>query len=615
MRTKKIRLLALLLVAVMAVAALSACGKSSSDTANNNATEAGTNETESSTGEADASGERTLHKSANGIDTMDNGYMREDLDAIELTRLMGNGINLGNTMESGNGKGTTADVKLYETNWGQPETTQEMITGMKNAGFDSIRIPIAWTVTMDYTNGDYTIREDFFDRVETIINYALNEEMYVIINDHWDGGWWGMFGQEDQETRDQALEMYKSMWTQIATRYAEYSDYLIFESANEELGNRLNDEINGVAGVLTEDECYETMNMINQTFVDVVRGTGGNNASRFLLIAGCDTNIAKTCDDRFVMPTDTVDNKLLLSVHYYDPSNYCIDGSVSSWGVKADYESMNTTLETLTKFTEAGVGVIIGEWGVLKSEGDASMCNYYENFLNNCDAYGYCPVLWDCSTIFDRAGTCEIKYEDIATILTNHSFASQKDADAEELKESALNKIQTATDNAEEIVPDDGTAWIMFNSSDYLVSYAVGDTHPSGGTEGIVTEEPVITEAGTYTASIDFTGTSGGYATSFAFMALGIYNGETMFPGYVIDIEELLINGEKVDITDKWYTTSDDGTCTRLNLYNGWVSAVPEEARTSDGDPSSANPTGVVLPENYDQIETISVTFTYGPVE
>lgn len=90
----------------------------------------------------------------------------------------------------------------------------------------------------------------------------------------------------------------------------------------------------------------------------------------------------------------------------------------------------------------------------------------------------------------------------------------------------------------------------MFNSSDYQVSYAVGDDHPSGGTAGIKAEEAVVTGEGTYTVSLDFTETAGKYATSFVFAAIGIYNGEKLFPGYIIDIQELVINGEKVDIKD-----------------------------------------------------------------
>ena len=114
-----------------------------------------------------------------------------DLTSLEVSKLMGNGINLGNTMEAfgRNEIGLTAEISAYETIWGQPITTREMIEGMKAAGFDSIRIPVAWTNTMDYENDDFTIRPEHLDRVEEIVNYALDADMYVIINDHWDGGW------------------------------------------------------------------------------------------------------------------------------------------------------------------------------------------------------------------------------------------------------------------------------------------------------------------------------------------------------------------------------------------------------------------------------------------
>ena len=193
-----------------------------------------------------------------------------------------------------------------------------MIQSMKDAGFDTLRIPVAWTNAMDFENGDYTIGEHYLDRVEEIINYALDAGMYVIVNDHWDGGWWGKFGSATQEIRDAAMEMYISMWTQIAERYKDYPEQLIFESANEELGDRLNDkDLCPDSGTLSKNECYEMTNKINQTFVDTIRSTGGNNKDRFLLIAGYNTDIVHTCDDRFVMPTDTAKNKLLISVHYY----------------------------------------------------------------------------------------------------------------------------------------------------------------------------------------------------------------------------------------------------------------------------------------------------------
>ena len=211
------------------------------------------------------------------------------LNALELTQIMGNGINLGNTMEAYNHSGYVngSDPTLFENAWGQPTTIQEMIDGMKAMGFDTIRIPVAWTNGMNFESGDYTIDERLMNRVETIVNYALNADMYVIINDHWDGGWWGMFGNEDMALREKAMEMYKSMWTQIGERFGNYSYKLIFESGNEELGDRLNDsDISGSKGILTKDECYQKITEINNEFVKTIRGLGGKNEDRFLLIAG-----------------------------------------------------------------------------------------------------------------------------------------------------------------------------------------------------------------------------------------------------------------------------------------------------------------------------------------
>lgn len=120
------------------------------------------------------------------------------------------------------------------------------------------------------------------------------------------------------------------MWTQICEHFSDYSYKLIFESANEELCHRLNDsDVTGTEGVLSEDECYETTNRINSEFVKLVRSTGGKNADRFLLIAGYNTDFRKTCDDRYQMPEDTAKDKLLLSVHYYTPWDYCSDGNAN----------------------------------------------------------------------------------------------------------------------------------------------------------------------------------------------------------------------------------------------------------------------------------------------
>ena len=360
------------------------------------------------------------HLSANGILTSDNGVMRTGIDAYDIVKEMGAGTNLGNTLESCGTWIDTSNTSNYETAWGQPVTTQEMIDGMKTAGFDSIRIPVAWS-NMMADDGTYTINEKYFNRVETVLNYALNADMYVIINIHFDSGWWARFGSKTEQERKDAMTKYKTMWTQIANRFQEYSDRLIFESANEELGTRLNstDDYKG-SGYYAKDDLdslYKLTNEINQTFVDIVRSTGGNNARRFLLIAGYDTDISKTCDLRYKMPTDTIDSHLMVSIHYYSPATYCIVdnpknswGYDASWGTDEDIKALQSELlQMRISFVNKGYPVIIGEYGVadtkisennfVRKEGrDLFFRSVCEFALEN----NMCPILWDCSRVFDR---------------------------------------------------------------------------------------------------------------------------------------------------------------------------------------------------------------------
>ena len=360
------------------------------------------------------------HLSANGILTSDNGVMRTGIDAYDIVKEMGAGTNLGNTLESCGTWIDTSNTSNYETAWGQPVTTQEMIDGMKAAGFDSIRIPVAWS-NMMADDGTYTINEKYFNRVETVLNYALNADMYVIINIHFDSGWWARFGSKTEQERKDAMTKYKTMWTQIANRFQEYSDRLIFESANEELGTRLNstDDYKG-SGYYAKDDLdslYKLTNKINQTFVDIVRSTGGNNARRFLLIAGYDTDISKTCDLRYKMPTDTIDSHLMVSIHYYSPATYCIVdnpknswGYDASWGTDKDIKALQSELSQMRiSFVNKGYPVIIGEYGVtdtkisennfVRKEGrDLFFRSVCEFALEN----NMCPILWDCSQVFDR---------------------------------------------------------------------------------------------------------------------------------------------------------------------------------------------------------------------
>lgn len=574
--------------------------------------------------------------SAEEAEAVDNGVMREGLTALEATRLMGNGINLGNTLEAcDNNVGIKTNTPLsYETHWGQPKTTQAMIDGMKAAGFDTIRIPVAWMTNATHLyEGDYTIDADYMDRVEEVVRYARKAGMYVIINDHWDGGWYGMFGSESAETRALAMEAYKGMWQQIAERFRDYSDYLIFESANEELGGRFDENSplycsDSVVTYLTDDERYALTNEINQTFVDVVRATGGNNATRFLLIAGYSTDIDQTCDDRFQMPKDTVDSKLMVSVHYYDPWSYCGASSAVSatkWGKVSDYEYMDQQLAKMTKFTEAGYGVVIGEYGALPcSDGlkDNTLA-YHTAFLDACTKYDLTNCLWDCSGLYKRVSQT-FADDDILAMYQEKRQANEEGQDYADVQAAAAAEAAAAAAEApvtflqDAVVVDDQTAlaWIMWNDGSWALTHSVGDTYNADSiSEGLVATNAIITGEGKYTVGLDFTGTAQGYSASVAFAAIGISNGEALYPNYLVNIKEVRINGEIYRLKGRAYTTSDDGVCTRVNLYNEWVTSVPKTARLPGGNLAGATPTPInrndaVIAE----IKTIEIDFEYVPM-
>lgn len=574
--------------------------------------------------------------SAEEADAVDNGVMREGLTALEATRLMGNGINLGNTLEAcDNNVGIKTNTPLsYETHWGQPKTTQAMIDGMKAAGFDTIRIPVAWMTNATHLyEGDYTIDADYMDRVEEVVRYARKAGMYVIINDHWDGGWYGMFGSESAETRALAMEAYKGMWQQIAERFRDYSDYLIFESANEELGGRFDENSplycsDSVVTYLTDDERYALTNEINQTFVDVVRATGGNNATRFLLIAGYSTDIDQTCDDRFQMPKDTADSKLMVSVHYYDPWSYCGASSAVSatkWGKVSDYEYMDQQLAKMTKFTEAGYGVVIGEYGALPcSDGlkDNTLA-YHTAFLDACTKYDLTNCLWDCSGLYKRVSQT-FADDDILAMYQEKRQANEEGQDYADVQAAAAAEAAAAAAEApvtflqDAVVVDDQTAlaWIMWNDGSWALTHSVGDTYNADAiSEGLVATNAIITGEGKYTVGLDFTGTAQGYSASVAFAAIGISNGEALYPNYLVNIKEVRINGEIYRLKGRAYTTSDDGVCTRVNLYNEWVTSVPKTARLPGGNLAGATPTPInrndaVIAE----IKTIEIDFEYVPM-
>jgi endoglucanase len=288
---------------------------------------------------------------------------------------------------------------------------------------------------------------------------------------------------------------------------------------------------------------------------------------------------------------------------------------------------MNHLLGLMKKYTDEGYGIVFGEYAVL-TKNDGSLKNntleFTTNFLDNCDLYGYVPMLWDTNAFFKR-DLLKIDDEGLAKLYFDRRLEAELTLSEEEHRTRTLQSMEKALAIAIEndkhtsgpsLKGDEhAVAWIMFSSADYALTYSVGDVYdPSLSSDGVVATDVLIEKSGTYTIALDFTNTANGYAESIAFSAIGISNGELLFPGYIITLKEVLINGSPYKLKGIPYTTADDDICTRLNLYNGWVSKVDvATARFNNPNMASFLSPTVLEPQELHQIETISITFEYTP--
>lgn len=351
----------------------------------------------------------------------------EDLNQSQIVEAMGPGWNLGNQLES------VTDNVPEETNWGNPVITEKLIQSVKAAGFKSIRIPVSYFAKID-DDKDYTIDSKWLDRVQEVVNYCIKNDLYAVINIHGDGyntidGSWLLCNGKNQT---EIKKKYKKVWKQIAERFKNYDEHLLFESMNEEFDGSYSEP---------NKEYYQNINDYNQIFVDTVRKTGDNNTKRWLIIPGWNTNIDYTTGDYgFKLPTDQYRDKsidkeeqrIMISVHYYSPWDFCggENGVITQWGNEADDPSKTSTTcdETYMKnqlnlmkttFADKGYPVFIGEYGSIDKTSYDSENEYYRAYFARklCQLSrknGCIPMYWDNGYngvhgfgLFDRT-TCEI---------------------------------------------------------------------------------------------------------------------------------------------------------------------------------------------------------------
>jgi len=338
--------------------------------------------------------------------------------AMGIARQMYPGWNLGNTFEGTSGSASLGD----ETGWQSTKTTQEVIDFVKAQGFHSVRIPCSWHRHMD-ANG--TIDAAWINRVKEVVDYCINDGLYVLLNDHYDEGWIETKMDSYDETR---AATFTSLWNQVATAFASYDEHLLLAGLNE-------------PGADTQ---AKTDNLVRyeQLFIDAVRATGGNNQYRTLVVQGPSTDIDNTSKFYTTLPKDSQADRMMVEVHFYSPWNFCGMEQNESWGKmsffwgKANHvsgSSYNSTwgeedylkgqfAKMKKQFFDQGIPVVIGEYGCQwreleanQAEHDASVKLFHELTVRECIGNGCIPMVWDINylnrqgnkgtmSILDRSG-------------------------------------------------------------------------------------------------------------------------------------------------------------------------------------------------------------------
>lgn len=290
------------------------------------------------------------------------------------------GWNLGNSFDAWGGSGLED-----ETHWGNPKTTKEMIDAVHEKGFDCIRIPITWYDHMGPAP-DYTVDESWMARVEEVVNYALDDGMYVMINSHHEEEW----RIPDNAHIDAVDEQHRALWLQIAERFKDYDEHLIFEGLNEPRVKGGENEWNGGT-----KEVRDCVNRLNQSFVDTVRSTGGNNAERLLIVTTVADSPMPDAINDLVIPED---DHIAVAIHAYTPYDFTFvsDASIDVWdgSRKSDIDWMFSNLKT--RFIDKGIPVLMTEYGAVNKNGnDEAVCAWVNYYLNKAKELGIPCFWWD----------------------------------------------------------------------------------------------------------------------------------------------------------------------------------------------------------------------------
>lgn len=323
-------------------------------------------------------------------------YEIPDNEAMAFVKDMKIGWNLGNTFDATR-DGFKGDDLSIESYWCGVKTTEEMIEALKQAGFNTLRLPVSWH---NHVDADFTINTPWLDRVQEVVDWAVERDMYVILNTHHDV--YPEYYYPTEEHYATAEKYITTIWQQVAERFKDYDQHLIFESMNEPRPRDTNQEWWFNSGDKFCVEVAGCINRLNQAFVNTVRATGSANTDRYLMVpAYCASPDAACNTTYFHLPEDTADNRIIVSVHAYTPYNFALEmPGTSTFDVVMNPAQMTEIIRFIGNlyrtYVSQGIPVVIGEYGAMAKNGNLQdRANFYAYYVATASSRNIPCVVWD----------------------------------------------------------------------------------------------------------------------------------------------------------------------------------------------------------------------------
>ncbi|MBR6217831.1 MAG: glycoside hydrolase family 5 protein [Eubacterium sp.] len=420
-RIKLKKMAVTMLMSASFVFSMSGCGSSSGSTTASGADKATTEiVTEATTAEV-TENEKTEATTGNKFlpdttipELSIEKYEIPDNEGLRFVHDMRVGVNLGNTFDAYIDGSSLKNDMDTETAWISTKATQETIKAYHEAGFDTIRIPVSWH---NHVSDDYTISEKWLSRVQEVVDWAIDDGMYVIINIHHDNHLEADGFYPDNEHLDKSKHYITRIWEQLSERFKDYDEKLIFESMNEPrlVGHQY--EWWYPANTAVVKESMECINQLNQVFVDTVRASGGNNAVRYLMCPGYDASPDGALDAVYRVPEDSAgpEHHIIISVHAYTPYDFALntngtrDFSVKNKKGTGDIDSFMEKL--YQKYIKDGTPVVIGEFGAVdKNKNIQERVDFAAYYIASARARGMTALWWDNSAFSGNGESLGLYY-------------------------------------------------------------------------------------------------------------------------------------------------------------------------------------------------------------